>query len=234
MEKYMELNSMEAYYEQAVKRKLPPSALGKIFLALAVIVTVMILSIFLSFTIWTWMFPIALLMLGLGIYLIYYLIKNARVEYEYTFVVGEMRISRIKGKSRRRTVTYFDAKAIDDLGRFIDPETGKKNIDPTKYPNFLHAAVDDYNPDTYYMVIHDKVRQKPAVLLLTPDSRTLEMIRPYLSVQLKKKFFEMERMEAAKNKGQKAAVSSSNTEAESKKNRNHTPQVRRGKDKISG
>ncbi len=212
MEKYMEISNMDTYYEQAVKRKFPPSALAKIFLGLAVILSVMVLSIYLSFTIWTWMFPIALIMLGLGIYLIYFLIKNARVEYEYTFVMGELRISRIKGRSKRRTVTYFDVKDIDDIGIYIDPETGKKNVNPSKYTNLLHAAIDDYDPDTYYMVIHDKTRQKPAVLLLTPDERTLQMIKPYLSVPLKKKFFELERKEAAMKKTSSPRTAAPHTE----------------------
>lgn len=195
MANYMELGNMDAYYEQAVKRKMSSTTVSGLILATLVIITVMVVSFYLSFTFVSWFFPLALLMLGLGIYLIYYVLKNSRVEYEYTFVIGELRISRIKGRSKRRTITYFDVKAIDDFGKYIDPKTGKKTIDTSKYPNLLHAAVDDENPDTYYMIIHDKVRRKPAVLLLTPDDRTMEMIRPYLSVPLKKKYIELKKAE---------------------------------------
>ena len=140
MEKYMELDNMDAYYEQDVKRKMSSSTISALILSLVVIVVIMVLSIYLSFTVLTWFFPIALIMLGLGIYLIYYILKNSRVEYEYTFVLGELRIARIKGRAKRKNITYFDVKAIDDIGKYINPETGKKNIDASKYPNLLHAA----------------------------------------------------------------------------------------------
>ena len=106
MEKYMEISNMDTYYEQAVKRKFPPSALAKIFLGLAVILSVMVLSIYLSFTIWTWMFPIALIMLGLGIYLIYFLIKNARVidksqmQSDIVQILSKVTIQNVKNKMK--------------------------------------------------------------------------------------------------------------------------------------
>lgn len=200
MEKYMELENMDSYYEQAVKRQIPPSSFAGLLCGLGLTILLMVLSVYLSFSILTWMFPIAVLMLVAGIYIIYYLLKNTRVEYEYTFVLGELRISSIKGKSKRRTITYFDVKSIDDIGKYIDPATGKKAVDASKYPNLLHAAVNDTSPETYYMIIHDKTRQKPAVLLLTPDDRILEMIKPYFSVALKKKFFEMRKQEQLKSK----------------------------------
>lgn len=207
MQKYMELENMDSYYEQAVKRQIPPKSMFGLLGGLALTIGLMVLSIFMSFSAqFTWMFPVAVIMIILGIYIIYYLLKNTRVEYEYTFVVGELRIARIKGRTKRRTITYFDVKSIDDIGRFIDPKTGKKNIDTSKYPNTLHAAVNDRSPETYYMIIHDKTRQKPAVLLLTPDDRILEMIKPYFSVALKKKFFEIKKQEQRSSKVSSAAA----------------------------
>ena len=193
MEKYMELGSMDTYYEQAVKRKMQSSTVSALIFGMIAIILLLVASVWLTFTVMSWMFPFAILMLGIGIYLIRYIILNSRVEYEYTFVIGELRISRIKGKTKRKTVTYFDVKSIDDIGKFINPETGKKNIDTMKYRIIFHAAVDDKNLDTYYMVIHDKVTHQPALLLFTPNDRTLQMIQPYFSVPLKKKFIQMKK-----------------------------------------
>ncbi len=218
MENYMKLDSMDTYYEQAVKRKMSPATMSRLVGGLILVITAIVVSIVLMVTIADWLFPIVLTMLGLGGYLIYYLIKHSRVEYEYTFVVGELRIAKIKGKSKRRNITYFDVKNIDDMGRFIDPKTGKRVIDPSKYPEFLHAAVDDNNLDTYYFIIHDKIRKRPAVLLMTPNERTLELIRPYLSVELKKKFLKMQREEALISEKKEAAKSTtvSDTPADEK------------------
>lgn len=218
MEKYMEVGNMDSYYEQVVKRKMSSSTVSAVVLGLIAVATVMVLSVWLSLTVAEWLFPLAIITLGVGIYLVYFILKNSRVEYEYTFVLGEMRISKIKGKSRRKKVTHFDVKAIDDIGKYIDPETGRKNVDTSKYPNKLHAAVDDENLDTYYMVIHDKVRQKPGLLLFTPNERTLEMIKPCLSVTLKKKFIALKKEEdkrLAELNGN-STDTSSNTEKTSK------------------
>ena len=200
MEKYMQLSSMESYYEHSVKKRMSPTTVSGLVLGLMSVVLVTAGTIWVSTTLLSWLFPLAFLMLGLGVYLIYYIIKNSRVEYEYTFVIGELRIARIKGKAKRKTITYFDVKSIDDIGKFINQETGKKNVDLNRFRLVLHAAVDDNRDDTYYMIIHDKVRRQPAVLLFTPDDRILEMIRPYFSVELKKKYIKLEKEEKDRKK----------------------------------
>jgi|GEM_PF-555735 len=193
MEKYISVDNIDSYYEQVVKRKMSTSTVTKLVVGLIAIVTSIVVGVILMVTVADWLLPLILVMFGLGCYLIYYIIKHSRVEYEYTFVLGELRISKIKGRAKRRNVTYFDVKNIDDIGKYIDPDTGKRTIDPSKYPNLLHAAADDYDLSTYYFIIHDKVRKKPAVLLLTPNEKTFSMIRPYLSVELKKKFLKMQK-----------------------------------------
>ena len=52
----------------------------------------------------------------------------------------------------------------------------------------LRAEENDENEDTYYLIIHDKIRHKPALLIFSPNETTLEKLRPFLSVELKKKF----------------------------------------------
>ena len=206
MEKYIAVDNIDSYYEQVVKRRMSPATVTKLVVALGAIVTVFIVAIILMLTVADWLFLIVLTMFGLGSYLIYYILKHSRVEYEYTFVLGELRIARIKGRAKRRTITYFDVKNIDDFGRYIDRETGKRSIDPSRYPNLLHAAEDDYSPDTCYFIIHDKVRKKPAVLLMTPNEKTFSLIRPYLSVELKKKFIKMQKEDEQENSAKKQPV----------------------------
>ncbi len=192
MEQVMKVDNMGSYSEQIVKRKMSPTKITSLILSLGLIVLLIALSVYLS-GYFNWLVPVSLLFLGLGIYLSYYLIKNAGIEYEYTFVVGEMRVDRIKGKSRRKKITVFDVKAIDDIGRYLDPKTGNRNVDKSKHDLVLSAAEDINKDDTYYALIHDKVRQKHALLFFTPNDRTLGMIQPYLSVELKKKFIKMKR-----------------------------------------
>lgn len=214
MEKYIAVDNIDAYYEQVVKRKMSPANFSRLILSLAFVAAAIFVMIYLMVTVADWLFLLVLSMAGFAGYLVYYLIKNSHVEYEYTFVLGELRIAKIKGNSKRRTITYFDVKAIDDIGHYIDAETGKRTIDPKKYPNLLRAAENEDNLDTYYFIIHDKVRKKPAVLLLTPNEKTMSLIRPYLSVSLKKKFMQMQKEDELIRKAVELTHSKGKTSAE--------------------
>ena len=187
MEKLMDLSGMENYYEQIVQKKLTMQAfillvLGFIFCTVGIIV-----GAILSFTFGIFI-PITIGLVILAGWMIWHIMKNTRLEYEYTFVSGEMRIERIKNKLRRRKVTAFDVKSIDDIGPLLDPETNELAVDEKKYELVLRAAGTAPEDIPYYVVIHDKVRHKPALLIFTPNEITLKKIRPFLSVELKKKF----------------------------------------------
>ena len=214
MEKYIALDNIDTYYEQVVKRKMSPASFSRLILGLVLIAAAIFVMIYLMVTVADWLFLLVLSMAGFAGYLVYYLIKNSHVEYEYTFVLGELRIAKIKGNSKRRTITYFDVKAIDDIGHYIDSATGKRTIDPKKYPNLLRAAENEYNLDTYYFIIHDKVRKKPAVLLMTPNEKTMSLIRPYLSVELKKKFMQMQKEDELIRKAVELSNSKGKTSAD--------------------
>ena len=204
MGKLMDLSTMDNYYEQIVVKKMSSTkkimvALGFVLLILGIIGSIVFEQIVppLAF--------VALLLLGGCIYLIYYLVSNSRVEYEYTFVTGEMRVERIKRQLKRRKVCAFDVKAIDDIGKYNNLETGKRNIDISKQNLILRAEDDDLNPGTYYVMIHDKIRHKPAVLIFSPDNTTLDKLRPYLSIELKKKFLTIRNEDKLLHKKQEAA-----------------------------
>ena len=233
MEKLMDVSRMDNYYEQIVVKKM--STNKKIMLVLGFVVLILCIVFSVMFA---GMIPLlafaALAFVGGCVYLVYYIISNSKVEYEYTFVLGELRIARIKGRAKRKNITYFDVKAIDDIGKYINPETGKKNIDASKYPNLLHAAVNDDNLETYYMVIHDKIRRKPAVLLFTPNDRTLEMIKPYLSVPLKKKFLLIKKEEEKIKKEIEAAMEEQEQVSDNEEKKSGDTEKKTDADKKSG
>ena len=188
MENYMEVNKIENYSEQIVKKKFSSGTFTTLVVSLCLITVVVFTSVYLSMY-FGWLVPVAILLFCLGIYLAYYMIKNSGIEYEYTFVLGEMRVDKIKGKNKRKRITVFDVKSVDKMGKYIDPETKKKTVDTSKYELVLNASENETSENTYYIVIHDKIRQKPAILLFSPDERTMNMIRPYFSVELKKQLF---------------------------------------------
>lgn len=219
MEKYIAIDNIDAYYEQVVKRKMTTAAVGKLSIIIIGILIIMIIGIIMPIAVPDagWLFPVALMLLAMGIFLVIWTIRRSRVEYEYTFVTGELRIARIKGNVSRRSITYFDVKNIDDFGRYINPSTGRRNVDLKKYPLILRAAEDEFAPNTYYLVIHDKIRKRPALLLLTPNEKTLSLIRPYLSVELKKKFFSMQQEDELIRKVMNTGKAASKTASKNEK-----------------
>ena len=200
MDKSIDVTRMDNYYEQIVKKKFTAKQMISLVGSICAIILIIALCIFFS-GIYSFLIPVALILIGLGIWLTVYLVKNSGIEYEYTFVTGEMRIERIKGKAKRRNITVFDIKGIDDIGKYYNHETGKRNVEPSKHNLVLHAEENNASDSTYYVLIHDKIRHKPALLVFTPNKMTLEKLRPYLSIELKKKFITLMKEEEKYNNG---------------------------------
>lgn len=199
MDKLMDLGRMDNYYEQLVKKHMPQQKKNTLVLGLILSIIGCVASAILSPMIG--MLVISMVGLGaLAIWIASVLIKNSGVEYEYTFVSGEMRIERIKNGKRRKKIASFDIKSIDDIDKFLNKETGERRVDVSKHSLVLHAEEDWTKNNTYYVVIHDKVRHKPALLIFTPDKITLEKLRTHLSIELKKKFIKLMKEEEAEEK----------------------------------
>ncbi len=205
MEKLMDVSRMDNYYEQIVVKKM--STNKKIMLVLGFVVLILCIVFSVMFA---GMIPLlafaALAFVGGCVYLVYYIISNSKVEYEYTFVTGEIRVERIKRRLKRKKVCAFDVKAVDDIGKYNDRETGQRTVDISKYNLILRAENDDTDPGTYYVIIHDKIRHKPAILIFSPDETTLDKLRPYLSIELKKKFLNIQKEEKLYQKKQELAA----------------------------
>ena len=131
MGKLMDVSTMDNYYEQIVVKKMTSQKKTMIIVGFILLILGIVVSVFLSAALPPLAF-VALAFLGGCIYLIYYIVSNSKVEYEYTFVGGEMRIERIKRQLKRKKVCAFCAdenKAIDykdvaTLKRYIS-ERGK-------------------------------------------------------------------------------------------------------------
>ncbi len=194
MDQLINLNNMDNYYEQIVKKRFTTLQMNTIILGLILDIVSIVLCIVFSGII-SVLIPVSLILLGVGVWLVIYLIRNTKIEYEYTFVMGEMRIEKIKNQSKRKKIAAFDVKDIDDIGKFLNRETGEKNINLKSFPNVLHVEENETKDDTYYVVIHDKLKGKHALLIFTPNETTLQKLRPYLSVELKKKFLKIQKEE---------------------------------------
>ncbi len=179
---------MEGFSEQLIKQKTTKTRYILKVISLTASILVVCVGFYLSmFPGFDWVVPIVLLLIVAAVYLIYNLVKNSGIEYEYTCVGGELRVDRIKGGRKRKAITRADIKSIEIMGKYT--EMDKSKIDPSEYGIIYKAGDNLGTDDTYYAIIHDKIKHRPALLYFTPNERTLEMMRPHLSVQLKKQLF---------------------------------------------
>lgn len=179
---------MEGFTEQLVRQKTPKTRYIAKVAALILLIILVALGFYLSVYSWlNWVIPVTLLLIVPLVYLIYSLAKNSGIEYEYTCVGGELRIDRIKGAKKRKAVTRADINSIEYMGKVS--EMDKTKVDPSEY-GIIYKTGDNISTDnTYYAIIHDKIKHHPALLYFTPNEKTLNMMRPHLSVQLKKQLF---------------------------------------------
>ena len=199
MGKLIDVSMMDNYYEQIVVKKMSSKKKIMIVLGFILLIAVIAVSVLLSAAMPLLTVLALAAFIGLG-YMIFYVFSNLKVEYEYTFVGGEIRVERIKNQLRRKKVCCFDVKAVDDIGKYNNPENGQRNVEISKHELVLRAERDDLDPDTYYVIIHDKIRHKPAILIFNPDQTTLEKLRPFLSIELKKKYIKLQNEEKLLNK----------------------------------
>lgn len=106
------------------------------------------------------------------------------VEYEYTFVNGELTVDRILARSSRKKMTEINVKMFEKLGKY-DEETVTK----------LHAgAIRDYSSDkldpaTMFAFYKDPETGRNTVLLFTPNQKLIDAMKPYVSATVYREAF---------------------------------------------
>ena len=130
--------------------------------------------------------------LALTIYLVRFLLI---IEYEYTFVNGELTIDRISARSRRKKMTEINVKTVEKMGVY-DAQT----------VNSLRAsAVKDYSasldhPDTLFLFCKDEKQSGHTLIFFTPNQKVLDAMRPYVSATVYREAMkQIEKQKAAQN-----------------------------------
>ena len=117
------------------------------------------------------------------------------VEFDYTFVSGDLRISKVIKNIKRRFVIKFDVKNIEKLGFYGNETFERYSKMPGISKLFLTSnTVADYNKDFYYMVVNTQESKKLLILECT-ETLIVNVIKfanktildEYFSEQLKSK-----------------------------------------------
>lgn len=154
----------DVFVEQIIKRKLSMGGLairiGAIFLVLFSILLLPVLKPILTITV-TCLF----------IYLAYLAFVYTSVEWEYSFVNGELTIDRILGKRKRKPGETYDIRKAEMIGPVNSEEVIKKSEFLTKID---YTATNE--KDNHYAIILDDVGGVKGALMITiePEERLLE------------------------------------------------------------
>lgn len=155
----------DLYSEWIVKRKKPvwaPFAKGGLL-------TLTVLCFLLSFTGILWF--MVLVGAGLG-YLTYRLSLEWDLEYEYTFVKGELDIDKIMGKSRRKRCIVVDLERTEIVAPIQSHALDSFQNNKCKEYDFS-----SHMPEAKPYVIYATVKNEMARILFEPSERMLNDMR---------------------------------------------------------
>lgn len=166
----------DVFVEQIIKRRLSLGGLairiGAIFLVLIGILLLPFLKLILTITV-----------TALFIYLAYLAFVYTSVEYEYSFVNGELTIDRILGKRKRKPGETYDIRKATLIAPVNSEEVYNKSEFLTKI---------DYtgtnNKDDHYAIIIDDVEGVKGALMITiePEEKLLDAmhnLRPNIFIK---------------------------------------------------
>lgn len=119
--------------------------------------------------------------LALTIYLMRYMLM---VEYEYTFVNGELTIDRILAQSSRKKMTEINVKTIEKMGKY-DPQL----VSTLKANGIKDYSASKDDPNTLFIYCKDEKISGNTVILFTPNQKVLDAMKPYVSATVYREAF---------------------------------------------
>lgn len=125
----------------------------------------------------------ALLLCGLGL-TAFFARFALIVEYEYSFVNGELTVDRILARSRRKHMLDVNVKTIHKLGYFNKSGINEHGIDTVK--DFSSCRTDE---DTVFACYKDESTGKNVMLLFTPNQKMIDAMKPYVSATVYREAF---------------------------------------------
>ncbi len=119
--------------------------------------------------------------IAVTVYLVRFLMM---VEFEYTFVNGEMTIDRILARSSRKNMAEINVKTVEKMGKY----------DPAIVNTLKASAVKDYSvgkddPNTMFLYCKDEKTEGNTVILFTPNQKLLDAMKPYVSATVYREAF---------------------------------------------
>lgn len=171
--------------EQLIKRKIG----SKQIVIGAVII---VIGFFLSWFLWAVGVVIdpavhlmGILLFACGIALTLFCLRFAwLVEYEYSFVNGELTIDKIIAKSKRKHLKDIKVNTFEKLGKY-DPEV----VNKLKADVVWDYSVDKYDSNSIYACFKDEKSGRKAILIFTPNQKLIDSMKTYVNATVYREAF---------------------------------------------
>lgn len=171
--------------EQLIKRKIGPK---QIFLGAVIAVIGLLLSWFL-WAIGVVIDPtvrlMGILLFACGIALTVFCLRFVLlVEYEYSFVNGELTIDKILAKSKRKHLRDIKVNTFEKLGKYDSEIVGKLKADKV-----YDYSVDKYDSDSIYAYFKDEGSGCKTLLIFTPNQKLIDSMKTYVNATVYREAF---------------------------------------------
>lgn len=119
------------------------------------------------------------------IYGVYYVISSRSLEFEYSITNGDIAVDKIINRRNRKRLTSFDAKAIEEMGKYTEnaQKLKDKRVDKT-----IFASETDDGKDAWYIIAKSR-KTGLTLLVFSPDERCIDAIKPFMDRRLKFEIF---------------------------------------------
>jgi hypothetical protein len=174
---------LNGFNEQVVKRAKKPKNLIIKIIAVLLLILIPVICFVLAFTFISYMIYVGFFLFLAGIYIVWYVFTSQNVEFEYSVSGGELEVAKIISLRKRKKICKIKINEIEILGK------GEKTIEGMRFAKSYIAAADlDKDDDNYFAVFNSAARGR-CLLIFTPNSDTLESMKPNLNRQLVVKLF---------------------------------------------
>ena len=119
------------------------------------------------------------------IYGVYYVISSRSLEFEYSITNGDIAVDKIINRRNRKRLTSFDAKAIEEMGKYTENALKLKSqrVDKTIFATETHDV-----KDAWYIITKSR-KTGLTLLVFSPDERCIDAIKPFMDRRLKFEIF---------------------------------------------
>ncbi len=119
------------------------------------------------------------------IYGVYWVITSRQIEYEYSITNGDISIDQIVNRRSRKRLTSFDAKTIEEMGKYTE---NAQRLKSRRVDKTIFASVTDDGADAWYVIARSR-KTGVTLLVFSPDARCLDAIKPFMDRKLRFEIF---------------------------------------------